>query len=269
LWVPKGKVVKLEEPVKELLHWKQKNKFFHTNYKGTMWATTDSGMRCLDCQPVDPASVPSDAWVTEHESFTDVEINIPAEVVIKTGDKHSVALSGPREILSNLSPVTYGGTLKFNYDRDIFDIFGGSNLSGLKIVITLNHLERLDASGATNIELVNITGENLDIEISGASKLEGEIYTGRLNMELNGASKAELEGKVQNLKVDMSGAAKLNAYDLETGNAKMDMNGACYAELFATTEITGKTSGASKIFYKGNPTLRVDISDASKIKAAE
>lgn len=87
------------------------------------------------------------------------------------------------------------------------------------------------------------------------------------SMSLNGASHAEVTGTFANVNYVISGASKLDAEDAPTDIVHVNCSGASKAVVHANNEIWAQASGASKIVYSGQPTVKHTMAvGASKIK---
>ena len=155
-----------------------------------------------------------------------------------------------------------------------------------------NELE-IDLSGATSVSGLHISGDELSIECSGASKLsmagdwdtidadcsgaskvsinadaesfEGDfsgavsadIYGEHKNTEIecSGAAKTMLEGNTKYLKATLSGASSLKAEKFETENGYTELTGASNAKIRCTGELKTMVSRASSLTHYGNTTI--------------
>lgn len=95
-----------------------------------------------------------------------------------------------------------------------------------------------------------------------------EIYVPELtSLSLSGASYAEVTGIYKDVNYVISGASKLDAEDAPTDIVHVNCSGASKALVHANNEIWAQASGASKIVYSGQPTVKHTMAvGASKIK---
>ncbi len=105
------------------------------------------------------------------------------------------------------------------------------------------------------------------IQSSGVAKVTASELTGPFELDMSGASKAELKGNVSELKVSVSGAAKIEATELQAANADIKASGACKVSVAVSGELKANASGASKIYYTGEPVNVIrNTSGASRVK---
>jgi phage shock protein PspC (stress-responsive transcriptional regulator)/uncharacterized membrane protein len=269
LWVPQGKVVQFEQGLTEIMNYGLRSRVTDPENYGMTWEMGENGLRCLDCKKLDKASIPADARRYGVSDFTGVEINVPARVQIINSPNYEVAILGPNRVKDNIEVETHGNTLKIGYDKGLFDIFDGFNSRDIQIIIKTPFLKSIEANGAAKVEFEKFVSSTMDIDISGASSVEGRLETDELNIDLSGSSRAELVGSALQMKANLSGASTIKAYSLDTKTCSVDMSGACKLEITATEKISGDLSGASHIYYKGHPLLKVSSSGSSSIKSGE
>jgi hypothetical protein len=134
--------------------------------------------------------------------------------------------------------------------------------------ITIKDLERINASGASIIKMIDpFTVNNLKIDISGASTLKGTIKSASISLDASGASAITLSGKSANANFDLSGASVVKASDFEIENCKVDASGASSVNVHVTKQLDAEASGASSIRYKGDANVKnSNSSGASSIR---
>lgn len=126
-------------------------------------------------------------------------------------------------------------------------ILRGLDIEVKLYVADISKLARIDASGASDIEIKNRPTLQLHtVSLSGASDFKAKGTLNSLKVELSGASDFEFEGSANNLHIDASGAS----------DADMQGN---ISELLSVD-----LSGASSMDYEGRVReARIDVSGAS------
>ncbi len=108
----------------------------------------------------------------------------------------------------------------------------------------------------------------IDISLSGASHLQGDIRAAQSEISLSGASKLSLSGSASKLELTASGAsdAKLENFQI-IDRADITLSGASDAEIHCRGELSYRGSGASDLTYQGEAKLAsVNTSGASTIR---
>lgn len=139
----------------------------------------------------------------------------------------------------------------------------------LEARITMPEVTGLDFSGATRATVTGFeSNKRLDVEVSGASRVSGDITAGETSMNVSGASTVELRGAATGLDLEASGASTLKLADMPASDARVRASGASRIQVNVSGSLTGDASGASTVEYEGKPTnVRVDTSGASSVRS--
>jgi hypothetical protein len=222
----------------------------------------------------------------DFSGFTEVEIGIAFEYEIIQADTYSISITAYPAAFEELRVVQQGDTLKIGRrPNGSFWTFGGARLAA---VITMPQLTGLDASGATEGVITGFSSaENLDLELSGASRLRlesitaadvsmrvsgasrvtGDLTAADTDLEVSGASTVQLGGTGQDVVIDGSGASHLKLAEFRINNADISLSGASDAAVNPDGELDLQLSGASDLDYYGQPTLgKINLSGGSTIK---
>lgn len=108
--------------------------------------------------------------------------------------------------------------------------------------------------------------KEMELEMSGASKLVVNAEVEKAEIELSGASALLLTGKAQTSEVEVSGAAKGDLGQFQVEDVNVEVSGASKLILSVTKGLKGKVSGASKVVYSGDIHPEVRVSGAAAIK---
>ena len=106
--------------------------------------------------------------------------------------------------------------------------------SGLKFEIVTPNLELIRSEGATLVEISDLEGDTLKLEIKGASNVTGYGTVNELTVDLKGASSADLAKMISK-------------------TTKVDASGACSATVHATASVDVSLKGAGTITVHGKP----------------
>jgi hypothetical protein len=131
--------------------------------------------------------------------------------------------------------------------------------------ISGNFTEKMevDISGAAKMEF-NSNSAELDADVSGASKFVCDGNFNKCEIVCSGASSATIKGKAEYAEYECSGASSIDAQDFITRNADLELTGASKAKVHATSELRHNVSRASKMTYYGNAKL-VNLNNDSNI----
>ncbi len=213
--------------------------------------------------------------------FNAVEATSSIDVRITPADTYSVTVSTHENIFDHLTVEQSGKTLKIHLP------WGSFSNTDIKAVITMPQLVKLDlsgaskgnvqdfkstndlelqVSGASQLNLINMEAANTTGEISGASKVSGQLNSQKVQLKVSGASRCELTGAATNVTLDVSGASQAVAKDFQTQNADVSVSGASKATINASGTLSVDATGASTLEYFGNPNLKqVNVSGSSRL----
>lgn len=222
--------------------------------------------------------------------FDALEVRLPIQVSVKQADAFSVVLTGDDNLLDVVTFAKEGSTLRitavrrswrttmplkatiampdlqrayldsasrltiedFKSTKDLkVQIAAASNLEGS---IGANNL-LLEASGASKVKLKAAAKKDFNLKITGASKLEGSIEADNFVLGASGASTIKTTGSAKKAKFTAAGACHLHLGDFSLEMAGVKLSGASSAEVKVKTKLDYSLAGASKLNYRGNPTV--------------
>ncbi|MBI2303945.1 MAG: DUF2807 domain-containing protein [Chloroflexi bacterium] len=196
--------------------------------------------------------------------FTQVEASGPLEVEIAQSNTFSVTVTVDDNLLDHV--VASVDREKLRLSTENLRLFFG--WPTLKARITMPSLRSLRLSRAVKGTITGFKStDDFALEVMGASKLEGSLDSGNTKIDASSASRVNLEGSGSNADLKASGASKLELGNFQVKNAKVTVDGASSATVNVTGRLDVNASGASSVYYLGNPTLgEVNISGASKLE---
>jgi len=145
-----------------------------------------------------------------------------------------------------------------------------SRISGtpvLNVYIKTATLSKVKAEGAASIEFENLLETSLlDMEITGAAKVSGNIEVDDLVAKLLGAAKLDISGYSDSFDINAEGASKMTGFDFTCNTLKTDLAGGSDISLVVNQKLDVTASGASKVYFKGNGIIEnQNLKDASGI----
>lgn len=116
---------------------------------------------------------------------------------------------------------------------------------------------------------LSLTGSStiLEADLSGASKLNAEnLVLQTLTLAVSGSSRAELSGQAKEAGIEAADIGKVYAFPLLVDKAVVKAANAAQVEIEVAEEIDINASGASQIYYRGDPAVTGDSSKASQVQ---
>lgn len=195
-------------------------------------------------------------------NFTEVEIGSAFEFEIKQSSSYSINITADDNVMEYVRVSQDGQTLKIGLR--IVTWFGPVTL---RASVTMPQLSDLTVSGASRGTISGFSStEDLDITVSGASKVTGDITAGNVDFDISGASTIQLEGSANDIDANVSGASRLNLDAFTVNNADVNFSGASSGTVNLNGRLDANLSGASRLWYIGEPTMgTIDTSGASTV----
>jgi hypothetical protein len=238
------------------------------------------GMACIPFGSI-VGRGPVETRSLDFAGFTKLEISSTFKVEVVRDASYSVSVTTNQNIFDYLDFSKDGDTLKIRLKN------GSYTVASLKARVTMPDVLSLEvsgassgslsgfnstaalilrASGASTIELAGIKCGDVDTEVSGASKIKGNMESANATFDISGASNATLSGHGQNLNVTVSGASRATLKDFMTTSAKVNFSGASSGDVNTSGRLDVTLSGASSLKYYGNATLGdVSVTGASSL----
>ena len=198
-------------------------------------------------------------------SFSAIKVSGGIDVYLSQSNEYALAVSASDEKYRDaIKTEVKNGVLNISYNGSGFRF---SSNPKLRAYISFKTLESLEGSGASDF-IINesFKGNSLKIKLSGASDVQGNMNFENVDLNLSGASAVKVNGAVSNIKISASGASDVKNYGLVVNNCVADISGASDIKITINNSLNVKASGASSLYYKGNPEKKdVSSSGASSV----
>lgn len=195
------------------------------------------------------------------KNFDQIRTGSAFKVNVVQGNNFRITATGDRTDVNDLDFYVRNGVLNGGYRNN-----SRNQRYNMKIDITLPSLSAVDFSGATDAEVGNFNASTFNAILSGASKLNLDVRTQRLNIDISGASQFYPYGNAQKISGELSGASQLNAFGFLSDEINVNVSGASNARIDVVKHLKINASGASKVRYRGNPTTEISASGASVVE---
>jgi hypothetical protein len=233
--------------------------------------------------------------------FTRIDIGSTFNYEIEQSDNFNVSITADDNMFEHIKVEQDGQTLRIELKPLLH--FGPatleasismSRLSGLEssgatrgTVIGFNSGDDLDldVSGASEVSFEDIYTGNIEGDVSGTSKLKGELSAGDFEMVVSGASdidgeltakhvelnasgtsRVNLDGTCDDISVNASEASRIELGDYSVNNADIYMSGTSYCKIDVSGRMNINLSGLSELEYTGRPLFEsIELSGGSHI----
>jgi hypothetical protein len=195
-------------------------------------------------------------------NFTKVEIGSAFEFEIKQSSSYSINVTANDNVIDYVQVSQDGQTLRIRLGT-----VPSFRLVTLRASVTIPQLHGLTASGASRGTVSNFSStEDMDITVSGASRLTGDITAGNVEFDISGASTIQLEGSADDMIAIVSGASLFKLGDFTVNNADVNISGASTGTINLNGRLDANVSGASTLLYIGEPVMGIiNVSGASTL----
>jgi hypothetical protein len=194
-------------------------------------------------------------------SFSKVEIAGPFNVSLVQSDKEQVEINTEKEAIEKIITKVEGSTLRIYYKEK------HNTCCTIEVTISFKEINSLECSGAIDLNSASaLQFKNLDLDLSGASKVALNVTCTQLNVDISGAGKVMLNGKAQKVELEISGSGNLSAPELEANDYEVEISGAGSAKVNATAKLNVAISGSGSVIYKGSPKIDQQISGSGSLK---
>lgn len=182
--------------------------------------------------------------------FSFIEVEDGIDVYLTPGTSTSVTVKADDNLADRILTRVSGKVLSIEMNGSY------RQAKKLEVHITLPKLAGIEASGGSDVySTERFELAELKIGLSGGSDLHFEMNADQVYCNLSGGSDAELKGTVKQLEAQTSGGSDLKAKDLEIRKGKIYASGGSDAYVWVKDELEMEASGASDIYYKGQPNI--------------
>lgn len=188
----------------------------------------------------------------DFSGFNKIKISSAFKVEIAQASSHNISVAFDAGKIEDIEVTKAGNQLIIGIKPQSSPV----HFHTLEAKITLPDIIGLIQSGATicNLHGFNFSHE-ISLNLSGASKLDGDLDTGDVHLIVSGASNLHIKGAANDILADISGASNVNLSDFEVNNANISLSSASKATITLDGFLDASLSGASKLTYKGSPIL--------------
>lgn len=198
------------------------------------------------------------------DAFTTLELDGIFNVFIEQGDKEKVSVETD-ENLHDFVVIDNVG------DKLIVDTESRRTIrrcNRMHVYITVTDLEKLRINGVGKVETTNLLRlKDLDLRVNSVGNVFLEIEADYLDARFNSVGNISLAGKIGKADIDNGGVGKLAAYDLESEVLDLRASGVGKTEVFASKEISIKSSGIGNVYYRGGAVITdLNIKGLGKVR---
>lgn len=183
---------------------------------------------------------------TDHRkvgAFSSVHVSGSMDAEVTIARTTSVEVIGDDNVVPLIRTEVRGGQLVVD-SRDSY-----STRSPLVVRITTPTLAAFSSSGSGDAAVRGVTGDRLDLQVSGSGSID-------------------VAGRTKQLTAEVSGSGEIHARRLAATTARAIVSGSGEVELTVSDTLDAVVSGSGSIDYWGNPTVKRTVSGSGSIAGA-
>lgn len=170
--------------------------------------------------------------IVKAEGFDEISVVGPWTLHVYQGIGYNTEISAPKNIIDKIVAEKRGDKLSIVEGPGPADLM---NNVRLEATITLPMLTKLDLNGVINLDLYEINGDNLSINMQGVTRIAG------------------YDGKVKDLSLSGKGVLTIDLSGLSATNANVNYDGTYMINLKMNGgRLTGGLGGVGRLNYGGD-----------------
>ncbi|MCL0101461.1 DUF2807 domain-containing protein [Dehalococcoidia bacterium] len=205
--------------------------------------------------------------VTHEQAFSDfrrIQATHGFQLKLRRDPTFAVAITADKNVLEYVHVEKQG-------DRLVLGIREGLSVrnSTLLAEISMPELREIVLHEGCHALVTDFrSSDDLTVNLSGASRLAGDIGAGDLDFEISGASELELSGSGKSIKVEAIGGSQLDLKEFPADSARVDLREGSSAVLDIRKKLGPvHVRGGSNLIYHGDPSIKdLNTAPGSRIR---
>jgi hypothetical protein len=195
-------------------------------------------------------------------SFNAVVLEISGNVYITQGNEESVTVETDDNIMSYLETKIINGTLHISSSRNI-------DPTRLNIWVKMKNVNGLTIEGSGNIYADSpISTNDIALDIEGSGDIDIKNLTSQNVMSvISGSGDMNVAGTNNALDMRIDGSGDMNCLNLLSNFVSVQVNGSGDCKFSVTTSLNAEINGSGDVLYKGSPKdLKTQVNGSGSIK---
>ncbi|MEX5747863.1 DUF2807 domain-containing protein [Massilia sp. X63] len=193
-----------------------------------------------------PLNAHADEQARKLVPFQGVSVHGPVNLVVEAGKAYSMKVYGDPRFIERVTSEVVDGELRLNMKDS-----PRSNIdSGDRVVVTMPALQTFKGEGAGLLRLVNMRGDQLDVNYRGAGRLA-------------------IDGEVRELRLRAQGVGEVDTKALRAQDADVSFEGIGAVHIYAKNKLNANVRGMGNLTYYGSPrVVNKSVSGIGSVVAA-
>lgn len=178
------------------------------------------------------------------DAFKALSLSAPIDVTLVQGERESVVLEGPADVVESLETRVEGGTLVIHMKPAITFSWGRT-----RATVTARAIEAISVAGSGNVRADALAGEALRVAIAGSGDVRvGRLEAKQLEASIVGSGDIHAAGRVDRVAVRIEGSGDVRAGELEAREVRVSI------------------AGSGDVRYRGTPKLEPSVVGSGRVK---
>ena len=273
LYVPYRHKFRMERELSEIL----RNTLYMQGYsvyqmQNNEWMFTEEGLLCITCEneeeEIDTLNsrqdIIAEGQTVNYSNFDYLDIGNTFIAYVTRHPTYDIKVETKDQRIEHIEFEQNADQLKIRYRET--RSFLNSDREKIILHIKMPDLEGIDLHGGTQTYVSGFQTDNFQIALSGTAFAEVNLVTEDIDIDMSGASKLILKGNGKYMNLNASGIANINAFDFIVDEANVDAVAAVTANLFVNDYLNVDAAGGCTIKYKGDPRINKDELIGSNIQ---
>ncbi len=200
------------------------------------------------------------------EPFEQLVVGSIMQVTVKMGEQPRIVVRADDNLVDRVQVTQSGKQVTVSLEPNL-----RVRRATISVEVTTPKLQELTLRGASRVTFDSFRTDALDLKVTGAAKVAGELSAEKLIIDSSGATKLELqtiddESTADEVRVDASGAVGIDLRHFPAKRVTVKIAGVGKCTVRASEELTVRGSGTSLVTYFGKPaTVTTDLAGLAKV----
>lgn len=211
-----------------------------------------------------PAFAAERSW--SPDTFDDIQLSGPYDVIVRTGSAPSVRAEGPDEELDRVDVGVRGDRLVIGRKgRGFLDMFSGSD--EVRILVTVPELSGAHISGSGDMKVNALNGDHVALSVSGSGNLDvAALRSTSTGIRVTGSGDVSVGGTCSDASFVISGSGDIDASALSCTTMEARISGSGDIHARATDAAKAHISGSGDITVDGGARCESTVRGSGEVR---
>ena len=198
-------------------------------------------------------------------AFDELQTETLGNITLVTSDEYKVVVRSHRSVLDKIRVESRNGELLLHYSDSHRNT---NNIRQFEYTVYAPYFNRISLKDVADI--VGNDGfetERLEIELADVGDITlHNIMVKDLSIRVNGVGDVRISGETETANYVLQDVGDIHAFDMVANECTANLKGVGDIEVNVEEELEAVIQGVGSIYYKGYPSITVDISGEGKLR---